>query len=414
MQSLNTIGINHKTAPIDLREKVAFDSSNLKHALDDFKQYYPKDEVAILSTCNRTEIYSTTPSAFDTASWLSQYHNIENNLLKSHLYEFSNEDVIDHAIRVASGMDSMVLGETQIFGQLKNAVSISAKSKATGKILNKLFQSAFSTAKIIRTKTNIGSNSITIPSAVMKISERIFPKINDQNILLIGYGEMNEIVSKYFINLNPRKLSVCSRNKPIKIKDLILNNSINWFSIQELLEKLPLYDIVISSTASMVPIIGKGAVEKSILKRRHKPQLLVDLAVPRDIEKEVYDLDDVYLYTVDDLGDFIKKGLSLREESIEYAEDILGIGVEKFMNWFKSQKRINAISHLNNQIKILKENELALAVSLINKGNPPQEVLAKLSNTLTKKFSHLPFELLKKIDDKELDRFTKFSFKRRK
>ena len=414
MQSLNTIGINHKTAPIDLREKVAFDSSNLKHALDDFKQYYPKDEVAILSTCNRTEIYSTTPSAFDTASWFSQYHNIENNLLKSHLYEFSNEDVIDHAIRVASGMDSMVLGETQIFGQLKNAVSISAKSKATGKILHKLFQSAFSTAKIIRTKTNIGSNSITIPSAVMKISERIFPKINDQNILLIGYGEMNEIVSKYFINLNPRKLSVCSRNKPTKIKDLILNNSINWFSIQELLEKLPLYDIVISSTASMVPIIGKGAVEKSILKRRHKPQLLVDLAVPRDIEKEVHDLDDVYLYTVDDLGDFIKKGLSLREESLEYAEDILGIGVEKFMNWFKSQKRINAISHLNNQIKILKENELALAVSLINKGNPPQEVLAKLSNTLTKKFSHLPFELLKKIDDEELDRFTKFSFKRRK
>ena len=414
MQSLNTIGINHKTAPIDLREKVAFDTSNLKHALDDFKHYYPKDEVAILSTCNRTEIYSTTPSAFDTASWFSQYHNIENNLLKSHLYEFSNEDVIDHAIRVASGMDSMVLGETQIFGQLKNAVSISAKSKATGKILNKLFQSAFSTAKIIRTKTNIGSNSITIPSAVMKISERIFPKINDQNILLIGYGEMNEIVSKYFINLNPRKLSVCSRNKPTKIKDLILNNSINWFSIQELLEKLPLYDIVISSTASMVPIIGKGAVEKSILKRRHKPQLLVDLAVPRDIEKEVYDLDDVYLYTVDDLGDFIKKGLSLREESLEYAEDILEIGVEKFMNWFKSQKRINAISHLNNQIKILKENELALAISLINKGNPPEEVLAKLSNTLTKKFSHLAFELLKKIDDKELDRFTKFSFKRRK
>ena len=414
MQSLNTIGLNHKTAPIDLREKVAFDTSNLKHALDDFKHYYPKDEVTILSTCNRTEIYSTTPSAFDTASWFSRYHNIENNLLKSHLYEFSNEDVIDHAIRVASGMDSMVLGETQIFGQLKNAVSISVKSKATGKILNKLFQSAFSTAKIIRTKTNIGSNSITIPSAVMKISERIFPKINDQNILLIGYGEMNEIVSKYFINLNPRKLSVCSRNKPTKIKDLILNNSINWFSIQELLEKLPLYDIVISSTASMVPIIGKGAVEKSILKRKHKPQLLVDLAVPRDIEKEVYDLDDVYLYTVDDLGDFIKKGLSLREESIEYAEDLLGIGVEKFMNWFKSQKRINAISHLNNQIKILKENELALAVSLINKGNPPEEVLSKLTNTLTKKFSHLPFELLKKIDDKELDRFTKFSFKRRK
>ena len=187
-------------------------------------------------------------------------------MLKRHLYEFSHKDVIDHAIRVASGMDSMVLGETQIFGQLKNAVSISTKSKATGKILNKLFQSAFSTAKIIRSKTNIGSNSITIPSAVLKISERIFPDINDQNILLIGYGEMNEIVSKYFINLNPRNLSVCTRNKPTKIKDLILNNSINWFSIQELLEKLPFYDIVISSTASMVPIIGKGA-EKSILKK---------------------------------------------------------------------------------------------------------------------------------------------------
>ena len=397
MESLNTIGINHKTAPIDIREKVAFDSSNIKHALDDFKQYYPKDEVAvILSTCNRTEIYSTTPSSFDTASWLSQYHNIENNLLKRHLYEFSHKDVIDHAIRVASGMDSMVLGETQIFGQLKNAVSISTKSKATGKILNKLFQSAFSTAKIIRSKTNIGSNSITIPSAVLKISERIFPNINDQNILLIGYGEMNEIVSKYFINLNPRNLSVCTRNKPTKIKDLILNNSINWFSFQELLEKLPLFDIVISSTASMVPIIGKGAVEKSIFKRKHKPQLLVDLAVPRDIEKEVYDLDDVYLYTVDDLGDFIKKGLSLREASLEDAEGILGIGVEKFMNWFQSQKRINAIAHLNNEINILKENELALALSLINKGNPPEEVLSKLSNTLTKKFSHLPFELLKK------------------
>ena len=176
MQSLNTIGINHKTAPIDLREKVAFDTSNIKHALDDFKHYYPKDEVAILSTCNRTEIYSTTPSAFDTASWFSQYHNIENNLLKSHLYEFSHEDVIDHAIRVASGMDSMVLGETQIFGQLKNAVSISTKSKATGKILNKLFQSAFSTAKIIRTKTNIGSNSITIPSAVLKNFRKNFSK----------------------------------------------------------------------------------------------------------------------------------------------------------------------------------------------------------------------------------------------
>ena len=164
----------------------------------------------------------------------------------------------------------------------------------------------------------------------------------------------------------------------------------------------------------MVPIIGKGAVEKSILKRKHKPQLLVDLAVPRDIEKEVYDLDDVYLYTVDDLGDFIKKGLSLREASLEDAEDILGIGVEKFMNWFQSQKRINTITHLNNEINILKENELALALSLINKGNPPEEVLSKLSNTLTKKFSHLPFELLKKIDDKELDRFTKFNFKRRK
>ena len=414
MESLNTIGINHKTAPIDIREKVAFDTNNIKHALDDFKQYYPKDEVAILSTCNRTEIYSTTPSSFDTASWLSQYHNIENNLLKRHLYEFSQKEVIDHAIRVASGMDSMVLGETQIFGQLKNAVSISTKSKATGKILNKLFQSAFSTAKIIRTKTNIGSNSITIPSAVLKISERIFPKINDQNILLIGFGEMNEIVSKYFIDLNPRNLSVCSRNKPTKIKNLILNNSINWFSFNELLEKLPLFDIVISSTASMVPIIGKGAVEKSIFKRKHKPQLLIDLAVPRDIEKEVFDLDDIYLYTVDDLGDFIKKGLSLREASLEDAEDILGNGVEKFMNWFQSQKRINAITHLNNEIKVLKENELASALSLINKGNPPKEVLEKFSNTLAKKFSHLPFELLKKIDNQELDRFTKFSFKRRK
>lgn len=414
MESLNTIGINHKTAPIDIREKVAFDTSNIKHALDHFKHYYPKEEITILSTCNRTEIYSTTPSAFDTASWLSQYHNIENNLLKRHLYEFSNKDVIDHAIRVASGMDSMVLGETQIFGQLKNAVSISTKSKATGKILNKLFQSAFSTAKIIRTKTNIGSNSITIPSAVLKISERIFPKINDQNILLIGYGEMNEIVSKYFIDLNPRNLSVCTRKKPTKIKNLILNNSINWFSFQELLEKLPFFDIVISSTASMVPIIGKGAVEKSVFKRKHKPQLLIDLAVPRDIEKEVFDLDDVYLYTIDDLGDFIKKGLSLREASLEDAEDILGIGVKKFMNWFQSQKRINTISHLSNQITILKEDELALAISLLSKGNSPQDVLAKLSNTLTKKFSHLPFELLKKIEDEELDRFAKFSFKRRK
>ena len=335
-------------------------------------------------------------------------------MLKRHLYEFSNKDVIDHAIRVASGMDSMVLGETQIFGQLKNAVSISTKSKATGKILNKLFQSAFSTAKIIRTKTNIGSNSITIPSAVLKISERIFPKINDQNILLIGYGEMNEIVSKYFIDLNPRNLSVCTRKKPTKIKNLILNNSINWFSFQELLEKLPFFDIVISSTASMVPIIGKGAVEKSVFKRKHKPQLLIDLAVPRDIEKEVFDLDDVYLYTIDDLGDFIKKGLSLREASLEDAEDILGIGVKKFMNWFQSQKRINTISHLSNQITILKEDELALAISLLSKGNSPQDVLAKLSNTLTKKFSHLPFELLKKIEDEELDRFAKFSFKRRK
>ncbi len=394
---LYTIGVNHTTAPISIRENVAFSDVNLRHALSDLTANNAV-EAAILSTCNRTEIYVQSQQAEPIVSWLANYHKLTLNQVQPYTYTLANQDAVKHAFRVASGLDSMVLGEPQILGQFKQSVKIAQDAGTLGTLLHKLFQRTFEVAKEVRTNTDIGSSSISMAAAAVKLAQRIFGDIQNQRVLFIGAGEMIALCADHFAAQKPKSMTVANRTleRGESLADKITAHGVSAQAI--LLQDLPAhfaeYDIVITSTASQLPIVGLGMVERAIKERRHRPVFMVDLAVPRDIEPEVANLDDVFLYTVDDLAQVVSDGMMNRQESAINAEVIVQARVESFMQWLKKRDAVPTIKALRDQAEATRQAELDKALKLIQKGESPEKALEALSNALTNKFLHAPSHAL--------------------
>ncbi len=399
---LFAFGINYQTAPLDVREQVTFPEDAMESALHDLVQHHPVGEAAIVSTCNRTEVYCSTDRPEEATHWLADYHHLRAGELEPYLYKLPREQAVKHAFRVASGLDSMVLGEPQILGQLKDAVKSAEHAGTLGMMLHKLFQRTFFVAKEIRTSTEIGTNSVSMAAAAARLAERIFGDIGEQRVLFIGAGEMIELCASHFAARHPKQITVA--NRTIERAQLLAQRfNAQAITLNELPEQLAQHDIVISCTASPLPILGKGMVERAIKVRKHRPIFMVDLAVPRDVEPEVTELDDVFLYSVDDLSEIVREGLDLRQGAVAQAEAIIDSNVINFMHWLESRELVPTIRALRDQAERYRRHELERAMKLLAKGEDPQKILEQLSSGLTNKFLHIPSEALNHATADERD-----------
>ncbi len=389
---LYTIGVNHTTAPIAIRENVAFSDANLRHALNDLTAKNAV-EAAILSTCNRTEIYVQSANAEPIVQWLAKYHRLDINNVQPYTYTLSGENSVKHAFRVASGLDSMVLGEPQILGQFKQSIKIAQDAGTLGTLLHKLFQRTFEVAKEVRTNTDIGGSSISMAAAAVKLAQRIFGNISEQKVLFIGAGEMIELCADHFAAQRPKSMTIANRTLE-RGTDLAEKIGGQAILLHDLPSRLSEFDIVMTSTASQLPIVGLGMVERAVKARRHRPIFMVDLAVPRDVEPEVAQLDDVFLYTVDDLAQVVNDGMENRQAAALDAEMIVNSRVEIFMQWLAKRDAVPTIKALRDQAENTRQTELEKALKLIQKGESPERALEALSNALTNKFLHAPSNAL--------------------
>jgi glutamyl-tRNA reductase len=390
--SLFTLGLNHQTAPLAVRERVVFHVERLHEALDQLKRGLAQ-EAAILSTCNRTELYiaGETPSAL--AQWFAHYHHVAPDELQPYLYTLPSEQAVRHAFRVASGLDSMVLGEPQILGQMKEAARAAESAGTLGSVLQRLFQRSFAVAKEVRTTTRIGAASVSMAAAAVKLAARIFPSLKDQSVLLIGAGEMIELAATHFAAQAPARMSVANRTLE-RAERLARRFNARAIELRSLAEHLHEHDIVISSTASSLPILGKGLVERALRARRRRPMFMVDLAVPRDIEQEAGELDDVFLYTLDDLAGIVSANLDARRSSLEQAEAIIDTQVGQFMRWMHLREGVPLIRALREQADAARRQELERALKALERGEDPAQILEALSQTLTNKLMHGPTQAL--------------------
>jgi len=392
--SLFALGLNHHTAPLAVRERVVFHVERLRDALTELKGAF-SPEAAILSTCNRTELYLAGEERPDLAQWLARYHRVDPVELQPYLYTLPREQAVRHAFRVASGLDSMVLGEPQILGQMKDAARAAESAGTLGTVLHKLFQRSFAVAKEVRTTTSVGAASVSMAAAAVKLAARIFPSLKDQNVLLIGAGEMIDLCATHFAAQAPARIAVANRTVE-RGERLAARFNARAIELRALPEQLHEYDIVVSCTASSLPILGKGLVERALRVRRHRPIFMVDLAVPRDIEQEVAELDDVFLYTIDDLGTIVSENLDARRSAVEQAEAIIDTQVGQFMHWMKVRESVPLIRQLREHAEETRRQELDRALKALARGEDPAAVLESLSQGLTNKLLHAPTQALKK------------------
>jgi glutamyl-tRNA reductase len=406
---LLAVGLNHHTAPVSLREQLAFAPDQLGQAVVAARAWFERinargsDEAAILSTCNRTELYaaSRAPDPLDAgAHFLADYHKLNYSELRPHLYMLPQHEAVRHTFRVASGLDSMVLGETQILGQIKDAIRTADEAGGLGTYLHQLFQRSFSVAKEVRSTTEIGAHSVSMAAAAVRLSQRIFDKISEQNVLFIGAGEMIELCATHFAAQNPNSITIANRTME-RGETLAHRFNAKAIRLAELPEKLAKFDIVISCTASSLPLIGLGLVERAVKARRHKPMFMVDLAVPRDIEPEVARLNDVFLYTVDDLGKVVQTGLESRQAAVAQAESIIETRVQSYMSWVDDRAVVPVIQDLHESSETMRLLELERARKMLAKGADIDAVLETLSKGLTAKFLHGPQQALHRAHGEE-------------
>lgn len=402
--SLITLGINHKTAPLDLRERLAFTPQSLPEALQSLKKLAHIKEASILSTCNRTELYCVTSEDNDSAliQWFSQFHGLDESLIKQHLYLLAHEETIRHAMEVACGLDSMVLGEPQIAGQIKDAYAIANENGTIGHLLGKLYQRVFAVSKQVRTDTDIGSSPVSVAFAAVSLAKQIFGDLKQTTVLLVGAGETIELTARHLYSQGVTKIIIANRSveRAQKLADEFGGEAI---SLQHISTHLHLSDIVISSTASPLPIIGKGTVERALKQRKHKPIFMVDLAVPRDVEPEVNELDDVYLYCVDDLQSVIQANMENRQQAAEQAREIIDIQVIHFLDWQRSLGAVDVIAQIRQNTKALSNEVLSKAKKQLASGQDPEQVLEFLANALTNKFLHQPSIQLRQASKENRD-----------
>jgi len=394
MSSLYALGLNHQTAPLAVRERVVFHVERLREALGEIKGSLAR-EAAILSTCNRTELYLDGEEPAAVVHWLAKYHDLAPGELAPYLYTHPAERAVRHAFRVASGLDSMVLGEPQILGQMKEAARTAESAGTLGTVLHKLFQRTFAVAKEVRSTTQVGATSVSMAAAAVKLAARIFPSLKDQSVLLIGAGEMIELCATHFAAQGPARLTVANRTLE-RAQKLAHRFNGQAIELKDLARHLHEYDIVVSCTASSLPILGKGLVERALRARRRRPIFMVDLAVPRDIEQEAAELDDVYLYTIDDLGGIVAANLDSRRSAVVQAEAIIETQVGQFMHWMQLRENVPLIRQLREQAEEMRRLELDRALRALARGEDPATVLDALSQGLTNKLLHAPTQALKK------------------
>jgi len=389
--SFHILGINHRTAPVEMRERVVFPAEALADALNGLTRVPAVREAAILSTCNRTELYCAIDGedSESVREWLTHYHQMSATNLKPFLYTYSGKKAVRHVLRVASGLDSMILGEPQILGQIKDAYQLADQAGTLDILLRRLFQHTFSVAKQVRTDTEIGASPVSVAFAAVSLARQIFGNLGEQTALLIGAGETIELAARHLNQSGLGRMIVANRTIE---RAHALACEFNGYAIA--LSELPAHlaeaDIIVSSTASQLPILGKGSLETALRHRKHRPVFIVDIAVPRDVEPEVGDLDDVYLYTVDDLQDVIQENLNSRQEAAKQAEEIIDAQSTHFMGWLRSLDAVSTICDFRREAERMRDEVLERARQQIAQGKSPDEVMTYLANTLTNKLIHTP------------------------
>jgi glutamyl-tRNA reductase len=396
--AFNILGINHKTAPVALREKVAFTEDRLQSALQALRQESGIAEVVILSTCNRTELYwAGSASGSDLSDWLERHHAPSLDLAAS-VYVHQEQRAIEHAFNVASGLDSMVLGEAQILGQLKEAYRIAQHAGSVGPYLNKLFQAAFSTAKRVRSETQIGANAVSLASATVSLARRVYADLRAQNALLIGAGEMNALTARHFATAGVKRVVIANRTLS-RAQDLAAEVKGYAVDLGQLNKELIEADIVISCTASPTPLITKSAVAAAVRARRRRPIFMVDLAVPRDIDPAVAELEDIYLFSIDDLQQLIDENRQHREAAAGAARLLIIEEVTRFLSEARAKEAGPAIRALRLQADGIRQQTLEQARRMLLSGKSADEALEYLSNTLMNRLLHAPTQALRQASE---------------
>ncbi|PSV28487.1 MULTISPECIES: glutamyl-tRNA reductase [unclassified Photobacterium] len=396
--TLLALGINHKTASVDLREKVAFSPEKLSLALQQLKNHPEVLSGVIVSTCNRTEVYCEISQSGPGViiDWLTKFHQITAEELMPSLYFHEEQAAARHLMRVACGLDSLVLGEPQILGQVKQSYSESKDNEAVGGTLEKLFQKTFTVAKRVRTETDIGGNAVSVAYAACSLARQIFESLSGATILLVGAGETIELVSRHVVEQGCNSLIVANRTRE-RAEGIAQEFGAEVISLEEIPDHLHRADIVISSTASPLPIVGKGMVEMALKQRRHQPMLLVDIAVPRDIEQQVGELNDAYLYSVDDLHSIVEKNREQRKVAAIQAEAIISEESAVFMQWLRSLEAVDSIRDYRQFAEQIKQELLQRSLQAIANGTEPEKALAELSNKLTNKLIHAPTKAMQQV-----------------
>ena len=396
--AVNILGLNHRTAPVALREKVAFTEDRLVAALRALRQEQGVAEVLILSTCNRTEVYwAGSASGNELSEWLVRHHDVGLDLA-SNLYVHQEQQAVEHAFNVASGLDSMVLGETQILGQLKDAYRVAQESGSTGPHLNKLFQAAFATAKRIRSETLIGANTVSLASATVSLARRVYADLSAHTALMIGAGDMIALTARHFATAGVKRMVIANRTleRAQVLADELKGHAVD---LQNLDQELAEADIVISCTASPVALITKVAAAAALRTRRRRPIFMVDLAVPRDIEPEVAELEDIYLFSIDDLQQVVEQHRQQREVAAGGARLLIGEEVARFLGEIRAKEAGPAIRALRQQADAIREQTLDAAQRMLGAGKSPAEALEYLANTLTKRLLHAPIQALRQASE---------------
>jgi glutamyl-tRNA reductase len=402
--SVFALGLNHTTAPLDLRGRFAFTLEQLGPTMQEFRGRVSlkgtQPEVALLSTCNRTELYCAAEPGLvaPAVDWLAGVGGVASHDLMHHAYVLEDGAAARHAFRVASGLDSMVLGEPQILGQMKQAVREASTAGTLGTTLHQMFQRSFAVAKDVRTSTEIGSHSISMAAAAVRLASQLFEDLHDTKVLFVGAGEMIELVATHFAARQPRAMAVANRTLE-RGEKLAGRFGAEALRLSDLPNRLGEFDAVISCTASSLPIIGLGAVERALKARKHRPMFIVDLAVPRDVEPEVSRLSDIYLYTVDDLSALVQTAGEKRQAAVQQAEAIIESGVQSFVHWLGQRDAVPLIQALNAQANDWRAAEIARARKLLAKGEDIESVLEALSRGLTQKMLHGTLAELHAADD---------------
>lgn len=400
--NLIALGINHNSAHVEVRERVAFAPEQVSEAMNDACSAVGVEEVVVLSTCNRTEIYAVAPEGaplegkgLELIDWMAGYHHLSVEDLRGAAYQHHGEKALRHIVQVAAGLDSMVLGEPQIFGQLKSAYAVATDAGTVGGELSRLFPRAFSIAKKVRTDTAIGENPVSVAFAAVDVARRIFTDLTDCSALLVGAGETIELVTRHLIEAGVSNIVIANRTLG-RARELAQKFGADAVLLSEIPENLPAADIVITSTASQLPILGKGTVESALKARRHRPILMVDIAVPRDIEPQVADLRDVYLYSVDDLRQIVDKNLQARQSEVSKADEIINAGIASVDEDRRSLAAVDLVKQYRQSAEQVRQLETERALAAISRGDDPQQVVSQLARGITNKLIHSPTLGLKK------------------